>query len=184
MSPIVLTFIIHFHMKLHTVKPWPILFVTILFMSIGPNVNAQYKTALGIRFGGTSGLTVKHFHKPDLAVEGLVGTFGNGFSLTALLEKHLPVYEAPGLRFYYGGGLHVAFYNGRYARNSFGRDIDYRSGNDAGIGVNGIVGLEYRLPDNIPIAFSIDLKPFMEFGSNGYVAVAADPSIGIKFILP
>ncbi len=170
-------------MKHRTAQHWPILFATILFLSIGSSVYAQYNTAFGIRLGGTSGLTIKHFYKPATAVEGIVGTFGNGFSLTALLEKHLPVYEAPGLTFYYGGGLHVAFYNGRYARNSFGRDIDYRSGNDAGIGINGIVGLEYRLPDNIPIAFSIDLKPFIEFGSNGYVAVAADPSIGIKFIL-
>lgn len=152
-------------------------------MSIGPSVSAQYNTSFGIRFGGTSGFTAKHFYKPATAIEGIVGTFGNGFSLTALLEKYVPVYGAPGLNCYYGGGLHVAFYNGRYARNSFGRDIDYRSGNDAGIGVNGILGLEYRLPDNIPIAFSIDLKPFVEFGSNGYVAVAADPSIGIKFIL-
>ena len=148
------------------------------------NLQAQFNMAAGIRIGGTNGLTVKHFYKPEFAVEGILGTFGNGFSLTALIEKYQPVYEAPGLFVYYGGGAHLAIYNGSNTYHSnFGREVDYRKGNDVGFGINGVVGLAYRLPNNIPIAFSLELKPFIEVGSAGYVSVAPDPAIGIQFII-
>lgn len=152
----------------------------LVFISI--NTIAQYNTSLGIRIGGTSGLSVKHFYKPTMAAEGILGTFGNGFSITMLLEKHMPVHEAVGLYVYYGGGAHLAFYNNNRSSN-FGREIDTRQNNPVGFGINGIVGIEYRLPDSIPISISLDLKPFIEVGSGGYVAVAADPSFGVKFIL-
>jgi hypothetical protein len=148
------------------------------------NVQAQYNTSIGIRIGGTSGVTAKYFYKPTMAVEGIIGTFGDGFSITGLMEKYSPVYNAAGLYVYYGGGAHIAFYNddSDYTRH-FGREIDYHKNNDVAFGINGIVGLEYRLPENIPIAISLDLKPFIEMGSGGHVGFAPDPSIGIKFII-
>lgn len=146
-------------------------------------LQAQYKTSLGIRIGGTSGLTVKHFYKPAMAAEGILGMFGNGFSLTGLLEKYVQVHEAPGLFVYYGGGAHLAFYSDGNSPPHFGREIDYRQDNAVGFGINGIVGIEYKLPDNIPLAISLDLKPFIELGSGGYVAVAPDLAVGIKFVL-
>jgi hypothetical protein len=144
----------------------------------------SYTTAVGVRVGGTSGVTLTHFYKPTVAVEGILGAFGNGYSLTGLIEKHMPAFNAEGLSLYYGGGAHLAVYNGRdiYA-SRFGREIDYHSHNDLGFGVNGVVGLEYQMPENIPIVFSLDLKPFVEIGSGGYVGFAPDPSIGVKFIL-
>jgi hypothetical protein len=158
------------------------LFITLTFLCPA-HLQAQYSHALGIRIGGTSGVVGKYFYKPTIAAEGIIGTFGNGFSITGLLEKYEPVYNATGLYVYYGGGAHVAFYDGRSSNYShFGREVDYRRHNNVGFGVNVIVGAEYRLPENIPIAFSLDLKPFIEVGSGGYVAVAPDPSIGIKFI--
>ena len=160
------------------------LILVFLCLSAVIHSHAQYQTALGVRIGGTSGLAAKYFYRPELAMEGIFGTFGNGFSVTALIEKYAPVYDAPGLYVYYGGGAHLAFYNGKSSNYSnFGHEVDYRKNNDVGFGINGIVGIEYRLPDKIPVAFSLDLKPFMEIGSGGYVAVAPDPSIGIKFIL-
>ena len=166
---------------------WTIFFVcAVATQSPGQNGIGRdlYRTSAGLRLGGTSGVTVKHFYRETMAWEGILGTFGNGFSVTALLEKHLPFEGAQGLRFYYGGGAHLAFYEGPASRGSFGREVDYRSGNDMGIGINGVIGLEYRLPDNIPIAISIDLKPFIEVGTGGRVAAAPDPSFGIKFIFP
>lgn len=166
---------------------WTIFFVcAAATQSLAQNGNGQdlYRTAAGLRLGGTSGVTVKHFYRETMAWEGIFGMFGNGFSLTGLLEKHLPFEGAQGLRFYYGGGLHLAFYDGSPSRGTFGREVDSRSGTDMGIGINGVIGLEYRLPDNIPIAISIDLKPFIEVGTGGRVAAAPDPSFGIKFIFP
>ena len=156
----------------------------ILIFSCVSDVRAQYNTAVGIRIGGTSGVTAKYFYKPTMAAEGIIGTFGDGFSITGLMEKYSPVYNATGLYVYYGGGAHIAFYNdgSNYAR-PFGREIDYHKNNDVAFGIDGIVGLEYRLPENIPIAFSLDLKPLVEVGSGGHVGFAPDPSIGIKFII-
>src|SRR6478609_6471613 len=143
-----------------------------------------YETAIGVRLGGTSGFTIKHVYKPTITFEGIVGGFANGFSVTGLVEKNLPAFDEKGLSWYYGGGGHVSAYNGRNMYyNSFGREVDYRERNDIGFGINGIVGLEYKLPDNVPIAFSIDLKPFMEFTSQGNFGMAMDPSIGVKFII-
>lgn len=158
--------------------------VALVFVTCSPALYAQYKTSVGIRLGGTSGLTVKHFYNPSHAFEGIVGTFGNGFSITGLIEKYQPVYNTAGLNFYYGGGMHLAFYDGRGSRYSYvGHEVAYHDRNDFGLAVNGVVGLEYRFPENVPLAVSIDLKPFLEFGSGGYVVGGLDPSIGLKFII-
>ncbi len=158
-----------------------------LGLCLGFNLYGQdspYKTAVGIRAGGTTGATVKHFYNATTAFEGIVGSFGNGISITGLIEKFQPVYNAEGLSVYYGGGMHLAFYNGQGSQHShIGHEVDYHKDNDFGLAVNGIVGLEYRMPEKVPIAVSLDLKPFLEFGSGGYVVGGLDPSIGVKFII-
>ncbi|MCU0418262.1 MAG: hypothetical protein MUC38_01290 [Cyclobacteriaceae bacterium] len=145
---------------------------------------AQYTTSVGARVGGTSGVTLKHFYKPSLAFEGIVGGFANGMSLTGLVQKTLPAFDTPGLSWYYGGGAHLAFYNDeRLYYNRFGRELGDRRNTAAGVGINGILGLEYRLSDNLPLSFSMDVKPFVEFGPEGYAGFALDPSLAIRFIL-
>jgi hypothetical protein len=164
--------------------------VAFLLLSFGisnaqysPVFRTPYKTALGIRLGGTSGVDVKHFFRPATAFEGIVGTFGNGFSLTGMIEKNAQAFDVEGLNWYYGGGAHVAFYNGNRNYGFAGRDIHYRDSHDVGFGVDGIIGLEYYLPDDIPVAFSLDLKPFVEIDSDGDVGVAPDLALGIKFLI-
>lgn len=158
-----------------------IISVGVSYAQYTPVFRTPYKTSLGIRVGGTTGLDVKHFFRPATAVEGILGTFGNGFSITGLVEKNAQAFDVEGLNWYYGGGAHIAFYNDR--RDYWGRDVRYRDNNDVGIGINGIIGLEYILPDNIPVAFSLDLKPFLEIDSDGDVGVAPDLGLGIKFLL-
>ncbi|HEY5822887.1 MAG TPA: hypothetical protein VIT44_00885 [Cyclobacteriaceae bacterium] len=146
--------------------------------------HAQYQTAIGLRVGGTSGITVKHQFKDKFYGEAILGAFINGFSITGLAEKMAPVVNAEGLYFYYGGGAHVAVYNNReiyYSR--FGREVKYHDNNDVALGIDVIGGLEYKFPNDIPIAISMDVKPFIEIGSGGYVGAAFDPAIGLKFTL-
>jgi hypothetical protein len=148
------------------------------------HLSAQYLTSGGIRIGGTTGYTVKDFFRPTIAVEGIFGTFGNGYSLTGLVEKYLPAFETPGLFFFYGGGFHLAVYDGNSASNYksyFGREINYYPHNNIGAGIDGIAGLEYRI-DKVPLAVSLDLKPLFEVGSAGHTGFAPDPSIGIRYI--
>lgn len=145
----------------------------------------QNQTSIGVRFGGTTGVTVKHFYRPTNAVEGLLGSFGNGFSITALFEKYQPVYNAPGLHVFYGGGMHLAVYNGQGSERGFiGHEVAYHPNNDAGLGIDGILGIEYRLPENVPLTINFTLKPFIEFGSAGFMAGGMDPGIGISYTIP
>ena len=154
---------------------------------VASGLHAQYTVASGMRTGGTSGVTAKYIYKPGAAVEGILGSFGNGYSLTGLIEKYAPIYYVRGLYAYHGGGIHLALYSGsdpyyRYDRY-LGREVAYRKNSDMGFGINGIFGMEYRMPHNIPLAFSVDMKPFVEMGSGGRLSVAPDPSIGVKFII-
>ncbi len=147
-------------------------------------LSAQYQTSAGARIGGTTGVALKHFYQPSLAFEGIVGAFANGMSITGLVEKTLPAFDTPGLSVYYGGGAHLAFYNqNRSYYNRFGRALNDRRVSRVGVGINGIAGLEYRLPEDIPLSFSFDVKPFFEFGSDGYAGFALDPSIAIRFVI-
>ena len=154
--------------------------VALIFVG-GSSGYAQYTTALGIRLGGTSGVTIKNFYRPSMAFEGIIGGFPNGFSVTGLVEKHRIAFNEPGLNWYYGGGGHVAIYNDRRYYSRFGREMDFRANGEVGFGIDGIVGLEYKLPDDVPFAFSFDLKPFVEITSAGSAGFALDPSIGVKF---
>ena len=142
-----------------------------------------YTTSLGVRIGGTSGVSVKHFYKRSTAFEGVLGFFGNGFSVTGLLEKHEDAFDVNGLKFYYGAGAHLSAYENRFRYyDRVWRDVNYDHQTTIALGIDGIAGLEYVF-DEIPIALSLDLKPFIEVGSGGFVGFSPDPSIGIKIIL-
>lgn len=144
----------------------------------------NYRTAIGIRFGYTSGLTVKHFFNNGNAFEGIVGTWANAFSLTGLYEWHVPS-SVNGLKWYYGVGAHATVYREGYYYYNEGRNGRpfryYRyDDNGTGVGVDAILGIEYKIPP-IPFALSLDLKPNIEFNTNNRVYGALDPGLGIKF---
>jgi hypothetical protein len=106
----------------------------------------------------------------------IAGFWTDWFNFTALYEKYAPAFNVDGMNWYYGGGGHVSLltsnvrHDGRY----------YNRGEDFALGVDGIVGLEYKIPP-IPFAVSIDLKPLIEVYRKGGVYVGLDPGIGIKF---
>jgi hypothetical protein len=167
---------------MNTMNVKKILAVFVFGVLLTTTARAQtYDNALGIRVGGTNAVTFKHFYRNQMAWEGQLGVFGNGSSLTGLVMQHGNAFHTPGLRYYAGGGLHLAVYNGRNYNNWPGRDIQYYDSNSVAFGVNGILGLEYVLRD-APIGFSVDLKPFIEMGPGGNVGFSPDPSIGVKFI--
>ncbi len=141
--------------------------------------NAHYRTAIGVRAGGTSGLTIKHFFANYSAIEGIIGFHPNAFSLTALYEKHQG-FSTPGLHWYYGGGGHVAFESGRFYSYNEGRKWRrYYGDGEVALGVDGVLGLEYKIPP-IPFAISFDVKPFLEVNTGGGTYVGLDPGLGIK----
>lgn len=113
----------------------------------------QYKTGLGIRLGTFSGITVKHFIKPQNALEGLLSFRWNGFVITGLYEWQKPIKEVNNLDWYIGCGAHIGFWDGS--------NYYYHGNNNAGhtvVGIDGIIGLEYSF-DGAPFSIGLDWKP-------------------------
>lgn len=137
--------------------------------------SSSYKTAVGVRGLGTSGLTIKHFTKPTMAIEGIVGFYPNAFSATVLVERYAPAFDVPGLKWYYGFGGHVASQSDVVQSEGIYR----RESSDFGLGVDGIFGIEYKIRE-VPIAVSLDFKPFFEVDMDGSAFLALDPGLGIK----
>ncbi len=135
----------------------------------------RYKTAIGIRGVGTSGLAIKHFNKSNTAFHGIFGFYPNAFSATFLVEKYTPAFEVAGLNWYYGIGGHLATQSDVIRREG----VYYREASGVGIGVDGIFGIEYKI-NEVPIAVSMDVKPFIEVVDNGDAFIALDPGLGIK----
>lgn len=155
----------------------------ILFIAFCPTgtfkLSAQvpYKTAIGLRFGGTEGLTIKAAIKNNTAIEAIIGLYPYGMSLTGLYEK----YQSSGInkvQLYYGAGAHI----GRNTYNNYYYKKDryyfaYRQENT--FGIDAIIGLEYKF-SKAPIAISIDLKPGINFYNYGGPALLIDPGLGLK----
>lgn len=149
-----------------------------------PSINSyDYKNAIGIRVGETSGFTYKHMFSKGNAFEGIVSAYPYVLGFTALYEKHLQT-GAPGLMWYFGAGGHGNI-GGPSTRVYYGYNGDrrytyiYRTGAFAA-GVDGIIGVEYKIKP-IPLSLSADLKPFTEFNDYGNIYMSIDPSIGVKF---
>ncbi len=141
----------------------------------------DYTTAIGIRAGQTSGLTLKHFINNETAIEGIFGIWPYAFGIAGLCEKHARAFNTEGLRWYYGGGGHLTLGTGRvyYAYyDNENRFYKYSSGNLA-VGVDGIVGLEYKIKA-IPVALGADIKPFLEINNEGALYLSIDPAITAK----
>ncbi|OEK02910.1 hypothetical protein BFP97_15870 [Roseivirga sp. 4D4] len=147
-----------------------------LLILIGSSGFAQNNNSIGLRFGGTSGITYKH----NSSFEAILGFWGNGISITALKEKSKQAFDAVGLNWYYGFGGHVAFFNDNDPSNDFGRGNRTYLSNEMAFGVDAIFGLEYHLPE-IPFAISLGFKPFLEIDTDGRFYGAPDPGFGIKF---
>lgn len=120
------------------------------------SVAQDYNTGIGFRGGPFLGLTVKHFISERSALEGLLSTRWKGFEITGLYEIHNQAFDVDRLKWYYGVGGHLGFYNGD---NTTWGDI----GNTyTVVGIDGIIGLEYSF-DEIPINLSLDWKPSFSF---------------------
>lgn len=150
---------------------------------IKPSINTyEYKNALGLRAGETSGLTYKHFFKNNNAFEGIFSFWPYSFGFTGLYEKHTNI-GVPGLNLYYGLGGHINAGGARYRAYYIYNDKQYvyvRRTDEVAVGFDGIIGIEYKFKP-VPIAVSADLKPYVETSNYGYTYFTLDPSVGVKF---
>ena len=144
-------------------KLFTLLTLAICLFALKPSqATAQsYNTAIGIRLGYHYGLSVKHFMKSNMALEGIFSTrgYGNkhwdhfGWNLTGLLKWQNQFATAKGLSWYAGIGAHIgrwhaAHYDKRWNDNAY----------HFVFGLDGVLGLEFAIPST-PIALSLDWKP-------------------------
>lgn len=144
------------HMK--TIVAFFILFTLFASATNGQSMGRTYKTALGVKVWDGAGITFKTFVSSNNAIE-VIGYFNKyGTRLTGLYEIHGNIKDAPGLKWYIGPGVHVGFY-----------DKTYYSGNSAVAGIDGVLGLDYKI-NKAPINISLDWQPSFEFADNrGFV---------------
>ncbi|MBK7710978.1 MAG: hypothetical protein IPN67_04665 [Bacteroidales bacterium] len=133
----------------------------------------DYKTGLGLRFGTGSGFTVKHFLNERKAIEGLLTTKWHGFDIVGLYEVHNKAFDTDNLRWYYGFGAHVGFYNGN--------DVEWGTpGSTYNVfGIDGIIGIEYTF-DEAPVNIGFDLKP--AFNLAGYTGFWTDFGLSVRYV--
>jgi hypothetical protein len=136
----------------------------------------DYHTGIGLRGGFESGLTLKHFTSEKSAIEFILASRWRGFEITGLYEVHNQAFNTERLKWYYGVGAHVGFWNGDYTYRYWGNQgTDYTV-----VGIDGILGLEYSF-DEAPINIGLDWKP--AFNIIGYEGLWADGgALSIRYI--
>jgi len=120
----------------------------------------DYRTGLGVKFGswaydGGAALEIKHFIKPNAALEGLLSFGNHWFSLTGLYEFHGDINGAPGLKWYAGPGAHLGVWN------------NYKDNDGVYFGVDGVLGLDYKF-NKAPISISADIQPAIDIPNGGF----------------
>ena len=169
-------------------RAWVLLCVVLLSGSwSGARAQFAYELGVGAKVGSPwlSG-TVKYFWGNESAFEGLVhlGSFGVG--VTALYEYHFYFHSVPGLRWFVGGGAHVASNIGYraiedpYRRYYLGYN-PFAPGNYAPVsaGIDGVVGLEYVF-EHIPLGIALDVTPLVNFP--GRVAFWWNAGLAVRYL--
>lgn len=136
-------------------KPLPTFLATLgLALAASPahagTIGTTKVTGLGLG-GGTfsSGVTVKHYLREGLAVQGVAG-FGYGATLGAdVVKEFAPLVEAPEGQLVWGLGGGAAFVN---------------YGNAGLLGIAGIVELGWHFED-VPVELVLDWRPVFVTGS-------------------
>ncbi|MCA1757673.1 MAG: hypothetical protein LC649_09480 [Bacteroidales bacterium] len=152
--------------------------VCLVLICLMPMIRAQdYRTGIGLRSGFANGLTIKHFTHEKNALEFLVASRWRGVELTVLYEIHNEAFNTQGLKWYYGFGGHVGFYDGDYTNKYWGDP----GTNYTVVGIDGILGLEYSFSE-VPLNLGIDWKPALNFiGYSGFWADGGALSIRYVF---
>ena len=133
-------------------------FLVILFLTSQVFTSAaqqKYQTAIGLRGGYPSGVTLKQFLSKDSAAEGILSFGWGGIGVTGLFQLHNTVPDLPGVVWYYGLGAHFAT-----AKSDQNSPFAGGLGGELYLGADGIIGLEYVF-EKAPISVSLDILPLL-----------------------
>jgi len=143
-----------------------------------------YMNSAGIRIGGSYGLTYKKFFNQSQAFELLLGGRKGGMHVTGTFQFNKPLNLSKNETFflYYGGGGHIGFQDYQTkVLDSFGGSFRYETQPYFSMGIDAIMGLEYRFL-TAPITIGLDLKPYFTFiGFRFTNAEFWDTSLSVKY---
>ncbi len=139
-----------------------------------PEFNASYQKALGVKLY-PGAISYKQFIRANKAVEAVGFLSVDGFQATILYEKYTPFANTENLAWYVGYGGHMAIWNEEWKKSN--------SAHKAGIavGVDGILGLDYKIKD-APLNFSIDWQPSFNFVGGSYFE-SGWGGIGVRYTI-
>lgn len=163
------------------------LFATQGFSQMGMAMGDTYKFGVGVRGAWVAnGLDLKYFldQGGGHALEGIFGAFWGRFDVTVLYEKQqdLNLGGVSGLDWFIGIGGHLRNYGKNWGNNS-GRWFYYSGpGDGLHLGVDGIIGLEYKFAE-LPLAAGVDFKPFYELDLDGKGYIQSDVALKLLFTL-
>lgn len=166
------------------------LFTLVLALLLVNGAKAQeYIRSAGVRLASeTTALTFKKFASQDQAVEVFLSGRSKGLQVTLMYEKYLPmrVGTLDNFYFYSGMGGHIGYQKdseiNKVPTGPLQTDFYYTKEEYFEIGIDGIVGIEYRIL-SVPLSINVDLKPFVSYV--GFEKVEGDfwdGSIGVKYI--
>ena len=138
------------------------------------SLGSSYKTAIGVKVYPAA-ISVKHFIKDNVALEGLGYFWQYGSRITGLYEFHGNINGAPGLKWYIGPGAHIGFWNDKWRKDYPTRE------NGVAIGVDGVLGLDYKIK-GAPINISVDWQPSFNLVGYNYFE-GGWGGLGVRFTL-
>lgn len=148
----------------------------------------SYDQSAGVRLGHTSGFTYKKFIEDEKAFEFLLSGRRNGLQVTGYYINHLPVDLSFNDRFYfyYGLGAHIGteryFGYRKELDPTDPRKFSYLGTNFFTMGIDGVLGAEYRIP-SLPVTVALDVKPYFNYIGLRYTHIVFwDTAFSVKYI--
>lgn len=137
--------------------------IMLLFCFAAEKVTAQYVTAIGARFGASSGLTVLQYFSPKSrgAANFQIATKYKGLLVVGMYEVHSKNHnikiELANVGFFAGIGGHV----GSYKSVNYGMG-SYKNKRVTAFGADVTAGIEWKIP-GAPLLLSADIRPYYEY---------------------
>jgi hypothetical protein len=146
-------------------------FVIFLF-TVFPLINfaQNYTSCIGIRGGDSWGFTFRIYNDESNATEALLSFRDGGVQFTAMKEVFMPVLLNYSSHFflYKGYGGHLGYNSWLHDDyNKLNNEFLYHTKAAPVVGIDGLVGLEYRL-FKYPVSGGLEYKPFAELGGRRF----------------
>lgn len=157
---------------------------TIVFFSTSQA--QQYRQAVGIRGGVSSGIEYRAYASEFISYKALISTRHRGIQLTALKEFHqYGLFDFSNeLVFIYGFGAHIGYekWNAYDPEDELHTPYYYESKTGPIVGLDGLAAVEYTFV-NVPITLGVEAKPFFNlFGRNFFQLHPLDFAFTLKYI--